>query len=519
MIGNLVWVARDHQAPPWDTAHYLHLSWVWRGAWDAGGIGRLVSAVYHTDPHYAPLYPLVITPFEALANGVHAALVANTILLAATVVTVAAIAARLYGRRAAFPAALFVATAPLVYGVSRSVLVEPLLIWLVAFTVWAALKSDGFRDRRWAAACGASFGLATLTKLTAPGILILPLALSLAWPARVALRRQLTNVAIAAAVAVAVALPWYAVNLGPSLDYLHSTTSGSFAIGLTTNPLSLHSFAAWVAAATSAGPGAILVVTTLVAAGLGVSTRRRPVAWDRRTVVRVAIPAAWFGVPFVAIAVSHNQVVRTLAVAVPGLAVLAAGAVAAIRPVVVRRVVLGLAAVLLAVQFVSYLGPFGFGGAALRVGPAGYRILVPFNGTSLSDTRRAGVPDYATPIVEALAAGRPAGAPAENVCLLETHEVVNVDTLGYVAESHGVDLSFTDLSYLPHTSGRQLAAALAACRVALYIPGDTGIGRTAVLNRSSAAVRATPAELAAFRGPRRSFPVGPHVRAQLLRRP
>jgi len=516
VVGNVAWIVQDHQAPAWDQAHYLHLSWQWRHALTQGGLRSAVSAFYHTDPAYAPLYMLVITPFEALRNGVHAALVVNTAILAGTTATVAAIAHRLYGRRAAFPAALFVATAPIIYGLSRTVLVDLLLALLIALSVWAALKSDGYRDRRWAVGCGAFAGLATLTKLTAPAILFAPLLLAVAWPEHVTLRRQLVNGAIAAAVALAIAIPWYAVNLQPSLDYLHSATSGQLAVGTTATPLSAHAFLAFLELTIDSGVGTLLVVVAIAAGCLAARLRRRRL--NRRTVISVAIPASLFLVPFVALAVSPNQDVRYLAPGVAGVAVLAAGAVAATRPPVLRRVVLGAAAVTLGLQFLSYVTPLpGSSGAQLAVGPSSFRIVVPLDGHALAYTRQPGVPDYATPIVQALAAGRPRGAPLD-VCLLESQMVVNGNTLGYIGEGRGVTLTFTDLSYLPHVSTPALGADLAACEVALYIPGDTGTGRVALLNKSSAAVLASPDELAAFTGPRQSFPVGRGLRVQVLRR-
>lgn len=517
MAGNLIWIVRDHQAPPWDQAHYLHLSWTWRYALTHGGVRHAVSAVYHTDPAYAPLYMLVITPFEAIRDGVRAALVANMLLLAGIVLATAGIAARLYGRRAAVPAAIFIATAPMVYGLSRTPLVDMLLVALVTLTVLAALASDGFQDRRWSVACGVLVGLATLTKMTAPGIILAPVLLTFAWPERPTPRRQFTNALIAAGIAVAVALPWYVVNLNPALDYLRSTTSGQLAIGTTGSPLSVHAFLAFVSATIDSGVGTILVVVVVIASGL--AARRLGRRLDRRDVVRHAIPVSWFAVPFVALAVSHNQDVRYLAPGVAGVAVLAGGAVAAIQPSIVRRVVLGAAGVALALQFVSYLAPVpGTSTARLVVGPPSFRVKVPFDGSPLAYTRRPGVPDYASPIVQALAEERSSPQAPLDVCLLESQQVVNGNTLGYVAEVRGVTLTFTDLSYVPRVSPVVLAADLSRCRIALYIPGDTGTGRVALLNGSSAAVRITTAQLASFNGPRRSFPVGDGLRVQLLRR-
>jgi 4-amino-4-deoxy-L-arabinose transferase-like glycosyltransferase len=263
--GNGWWIRTDHGSPAWDQSNYLHIATVWRHAFDTGGLGSWVSAVYHTVPQYPPLYMLLISPTEAIAPGVRAALVVNTALLLGTALAAAITATRLFGQRAAFPAALFVATCPIIYGLSRTPLVDILLVFLSAVAVMAAVLSDGFQDRRWALVCGLAVGLASLTKMTAPGILILPIVCCLFVPTRLRLRRQATNLALAGLVAVAVALTWYAVNLSPALAYLRSTTGGALALGSTGNPLSLRAFGAFVSLTVDSGIGAILVFTAIAA--------------------------------------------------------------------------------------------------------------------------------------------------------------------------------------------------------------------------------------------------------------
>ena len=46
LLTNLIWIARDQQAPPWDQAHYLHISFEWRRAVDTGSIGEIVSSFF-----------------------------------------------------------------------------------------------------------------------------------------------------------------------------------------------------------------------------------------------------------------------------------------------------------------------------------------------------------------------------------------------------------------------------------------------------------------------------------------
>jgi Dolichyl-phosphate-mannose-protein mannosyltransferase len=520
LVSNLVWIARDHQAPPWDQAHYLHINFQWRHALSEGGFHRIASAFYDTDPRYAPLYMLVITPFQAIRQGVNAALVANTIMLCGTVLAAAVVATRLYGQRAAPAAAVFVATCPIIYGLSRTPLVDTLLVLLVALAVMSAVVSQGFQRRGWAVLCGVFVGLATLTKITAPGVVMLPMLVSIALPERMAPKRQLTNATIAAIVAVVVALPWYAVNLSPSLDYLRSTTHGQLTIGTTGDPIDFHAFLTYASRTIDSAIGVILVLVVVVAGSLA-SRRLLHRRVSRRDVARIAIPASWFVAPFAALAVSHNQDIRYLAPGVTGIAVLAAGAIVAIRPRLVSTVVLGPAVAALAIQFFSFVAPFPSTGSAKYVtGPASFRLTLPFDGSSLIWTRRPGLPDYATPIVRALAKerGHERSKGPLDVCLLGTQQVVNGNTLGFVAETQGVNVTFTDLSYVPNVSSTALATRLSGCGTALYVPKFSGPDRDAVLNRSSAAALLTPDELAAFNGPRETFPVGDGFNVQVLRR-
>jgi hypothetical protein len=519
LVANLVWIAHDHQAPPWDQALYLHITAQWRHALSLDGVSGFVSSMYHTDPSYAPLYMLMITPFEAISHGVDASLVANTLMFCGTIAVAAAIAVRLYGERAALPAAIFAGTCPLVYGLSRTTLVDTLVIFLVALAVLAAVISDGFQRRKWALFCGLCVGLATLTKVTAPGVVILPTLCCLALPEQLQARRQVQNVVLASGVAVLVCLPWYAVNFGPTLDYLHSATSGQLAIGTTGSPLTVHAFLAYSSLTIDSGFGVILVLTLLCAAALLIihgAVRRL----HRRDVARVAVPASWFLVGFVVLAVSHNQDIRYLAPGVVGFAILAAGAIAAIRPRALGVGLLTVAAGALGFQFLSYVVTFPpEHSVEVQVGPASFRGFVPFDGVRLDYARRPGVPDYATPVVRALAAARARlGSARLDVCLLETHEVINGNTLGFVAENLRVPLTWTDLSYQPSLSAATLKAELAACPAALYIPGDSGTGRVGVLNHASAAFRVTPAELSGFDGARTTLPVGDGLSVVVLER-
>lgn len=518
MLGNILWIARDHQSPPWDQAHYLDISWVVRHAFSTGGFTASISAIYHTDPSYPPLYMLLIQPFEVVRNGVDASLVANTLMLGGCIAAAAVVAYKLFGRSAAIAAALFEATCPLIYGLSRTTLVDILLVLLASMSVMAAILSEGFQRRGWSLLCGVFVGLATLTKMTAPGLLLLPLVLSIWLPRKLQFRRQFTNAALAAIVSVLIASVWYAFNLSAALAYLRSATSGQLAIGTTSSPFTLHALAAYASSTIDSAVGTLLVLILLVAGALTLPRllHRRI---SRAEMIRLAIPVSWFAVAFASLAVSSNQDVRYLAPGITGLVVLAAGMIAAIQPTTLRRIVLAGAALALGWQYISYeIVPSTPASASVQFGPSSFPIVIPFDGSDLIYTRPPGLSDYANPVVRILSGFQEHTDPGKplNVCLLETQAVINGNTLGYVAESSGIPLTFTDLSYIPHVSAKTLAADLLSCPVALFIPGDSGQGRVGVLNKVSAAERISRRELAEFDGPRPVLSVGDGLSVEVL---
>jgi hypothetical protein len=323
---------------------------------------------------------------------------------------------------------------------------------------------------------------------------------------------------LAAIVSVLIGVVWYAFNLSAALTYLRSATSGQLSIGTTSSPLTLHAFAAYMSSVIDSAVGTLLVLFLLVAGALTLPRlfHRRI---SRAEMIRIAIPVSWFAVPFASLALSSNQDVRYLAPGITGLAVLAAGMISAIRPATLRRIVLAGAVLALGWQYISYeIVHSTPASASVQFGPSSFPIVIPFDGSDLIYTRPPGMSDFANPVVRALSGYQEHADPGKplNVCLLETQAVINGNTLGYVARSSGIPLTFTDLSYIPHVSAKALAAELLSCPVALYIPGDSGNGRVGVLNKVSAAQRISQRELAEFGGPRPILSVGDGLSVEIL---
>jgi hypothetical protein len=120
-------------------------------------------------------------------------------------------------------AALVTATIPGTFAFAREYIFALPVAALLACAVFALLRSDGMRRRRWAIACGAAIGLMLLTRTMAityvPGVLIAALVAMFA-RGRGDLPGRFVNLALLIVTAVAVAATWYARNLQSVIDYL-----------------------------------------------------------------------------------------------------------------------------------------------------------------------------------------------------------------------------------------------------------------------------------------------------------
>src|SRR5262249_22525421 len=93
----------------------------------------------------------------------------------------------------------------------------------LACAVYAVLRSDGMRRRRWAIAAGAALGLMLLSRTMAvafvPGVYAAALLAMLARE-RTALGSRFLNLGLLTLTGAAVAATWYVKTLQPVLDYL-----------------------------------------------------------------------------------------------------------------------------------------------------------------------------------------------------------------------------------------------------------------------------------------------------------
>jgi hypothetical protein len=290
-------------------------------------------------PTFAPLVPAL----TSLTLYVHTGLLNGFAVLAAFAVVLAmasyGIGQRLTGARLGAFAALVVATLPGTFFFAREYIYALPSAALLSCAVFALLRSDGLRARRWAIACGAAIGLLLLARTMTigfvPGLLLAALVV-LVLRAGDDLRARLVNFGLLILVAIAVAATWYARNLVSVYHYLTGYGYGNQA----KNYGEQHALVSW---GRLRGPGerlivenlflplALLVLAGLIALGVIAVKKLIPAETRRAVAKRLASSDAFsvtlvFVVGYAALMSSQNSgngFTIPLAVLLPPLAVMA----------------------------------------------------------------------------------------------------------------------------------------------------------------------------------------------------
>lgn len=227
VLSNLWWWHQDTLPPAWDQSIHLTYSLVYYGLfrldWGTALVG--VCTVSH---YYPPLTHLGALPFFALFGPSGAQLpgfdpadvacLANLLFLAVLLGATYGLGRLAFGRTAGLAAAALVSFYPLVFVLSREFLTDFPLTALTALTFYLLLRSEGFRQRKYALLGGLSYGLTLLTKWSFFFLSLLALLYLLASslsrsPATTEPRRIRLNAAWAIVGAMAVAGPWYFTDL------------------------------------------------------------------------------------------------------------------------------------------------------------------------------------------------------------------------------------------------------------------------------------------------------------------
>jgi 4-amino-4-deoxy-L-arabinose transferase-like glycosyltransferase len=457
------WIQVDRVPPSWDQSHYLDVALDFVEGFEQRGFRGLGHAILTIDPARGPLLPLGMVPFFLLFGGSEqSGLLLNLLLWPILLLSVEEIASRLVDRRAGLVAMAITATTPMIVGLSQQVLVEFLLTSLTTLAVLLLLAVRDFEDTRASILLGLAGSAGWLTKVTFPGLIIGPLAVTALCTLGAAVRearsgqasrarRRMRNAAIALLLGIALPASWYAQTWAPTLGHFRDAIGNtgvygptqpfrwdaitSFTLGLINNDLS------WVFALGG------LAALGLVVAGWVAGARRMELRGPPRDWRRAAFVASWIAVPYVAVAASHNHDPRFVASAMPGVAVLLACLAVSIRWIWLRRlVVTAICAGGIAQTLLTMLPPIsGLPDRIVVATPCGPAVFA-VDAANVGYSRRPEPTDDATPIIAYLEAESrlDRGLATRNVGIVQEHPRINPNTFSYLAHLRGDPFTFSD---------------------------------------------------------------------------
>jgi Dolichyl-phosphate-mannose-protein mannosyltransferase len=224
------WIATHRHGYPLDVdeAGYTAIGLVDYFGLREGGLDGWWDAVQTQAPH-APLVPAITSLLLIVKPGVlegYGTLIGFLVLL---VFATYGIGERLAGPRLGALAAFVVGASPGAFAFTREYVFALPTAALLSAAVYALLRSDGLRLRRWAIACGAALGLMLLARTMAvafvPGVLVAGVlsAAVRAWLAQentASIGGRALNLGLLVATGAAVASTWYLRNMQSVVDYL-----------------------------------------------------------------------------------------------------------------------------------------------------------------------------------------------------------------------------------------------------------------------------------------------------------
>lgn len=216
-------IAADTRPPAWDQANHLTVAWRYFHAASLGLWGDIWRYTPNAAiPPFPPVYHLLLTPAYLFANPAGAALWVNWLYLTLLAFSVYSLARECRRDGAAAAAAAAFVCAPIIGELYRTSLIDLPLTAVAAAAYWALARADGFRRRGPALAFGVAFGAGMLHKWSFFSYLI-----PAYWLGFQALRRRETrvNALAAAALGLALCLPWYLIRVPLVLVRLTQATN------------------------------------------------------------------------------------------------------------------------------------------------------------------------------------------------------------------------------------------------------------------------------------------------------
>ena len=223
----------DRVPPNWDDARYLANSLTVYDALTHDGVLGYLTKLNTVFGFKAPLISALPAPFYLVfGRHWHAAFLVNIAAMVLLFAALYRIARRWWNARAAIFAIAIAGTMPLLYGLARWYMVEYVMTALTAAAVCVLVESDWLKRDRHTLAFGAICGFGVLLKISFPLFVLAPFIY--VWMRS---QRRARALLLAALPCVVLALPWYAVHLGPTLRYAFDSGYGTLAANYGTGPV------------------------------------------------------------------------------------------------------------------------------------------------------------------------------------------------------------------------------------------------------------------------------------------
>jgi hypothetical protein len=180
---------------------------------------------------YPPLYYLLAQPVTFLFyNSDYSLRFINTLYYLGIIWLTFYLGSMLYDKKTGLISAFIISTYPIIFGLSRVIMLDLLMVLLLLINVILLLKSDFFQNRIYSILYGASFGMGMLTKTLFITFAVVPLIYTLTQrrirnPKAFANQAVRANILTSIAIAALLASFWYIPNL-PTFLY-NSSAVGS----------------------------------------------------------------------------------------------------------------------------------------------------------------------------------------------------------------------------------------------------------------------------------------------------
>lgn len=352
LVNNLIWLLRDTLPPAWDqAAHADHCLTYFRllGAPMELSLTKLLTV----SSYYPPFFYACTLPASLLFGFSCDALAAtNLLFLLILGFSVFKIGEHFFSRAVGAGAVIITALFPMVYGLSREVLLDFSLLAMVALAQYVILASGAGTDPKQSWLLGLVIGLTVLTKWTAVAFLPFTFLLVL-WNGLKEKKRPARTVFLSLGIAVlvflAVALPWYLKNAS---EFSKSASSALYKDSVLQGDPSgfLKSALFYWKSLRDVNVSKVLGIFILAGSAAFVLRVRNGKA--------LAFLMTWALPAFLVFVLVPNKDGRNIVPLLPALAILTAAGMNALRPLILKKSAWGL--LVLAALFQFYATSFGW---------------------------------------------------------------------------------------------------------------------------------------------------------------